>query len=336
MANKTIVFSVLAGLIIFAAVLLVSGLENIKNILFHLSVLEFLVIFLIFSIDFFIIVYRWKIVLESYGYKVPYKRLIAPKASCFAVSYLTPFSRIGGEPVRAYMLKKRNKVPFIIGLASTISDKIIEFSSSLLIVLLGIFIIFIKYSISKRIGVIMLSIAGLFVLLLLIFYFTIMNNKKLFTTLIKMFGLNKIKHLDGIEKHTIKFEGSISNFFINHKKRILLLILLSTLANLFILVNYIVAASFLGQPISFAESILIFSLTALATTFPIPGALGPYEGFSALVFSLIGAGAGFGVAFSLVTRGVELIIVALGIFFVYHFGIKMAINTLLGKNAKNN
>jgi len=331
MLKKIIVLSTLIGCILFAAVLLLTGVEQIKSSLMSFYFPNFLMILFIFLIEFIVLIYRWKIILKASGHNIAFKKLIAPKTACYATSYLTLFSRLGGEPVRAYMLKKKTGVSFITGLATTISDKILEFTSSLMFVLCGLLFLLMKYTISNNIELMLIAIVSLFILLIVLFYTRVMKRKEIFILFVRIFGIDKLKYFAKIGPHIENLEDEISDLFINHKKIVLTAIILSTIANILILSEYILLAHFLGYSISILGATLIFSLTALATAFPIPGALGPYEGLSALAFSLLGIAASSGVAFSLIIRGTELLMVGIGLLFMYHLGIKLALSFLSEK-----
>ena len=88
-------------------------------------------------VQLFVITYRWKLIIESQGDKVSYKKLLAPKFVGFTVSFLTPGMYVGGEPVRAYLLKKNTGIRFSKGLSSIIIDKILDFYLSVAVPDLG-------------------------------------------------------------------------------------------------------------------------------------------------------------------------------------------------------
>jgi len=64
-------------------------------------------------------------------------------------------------------------------------------------------------------------------------------------------------------------------------------------------------------------------LSSFAYVIPIPGAIGTYELAMAVIFTLLGIGAETGVAFSLIMRCLNIVIVSIGMIFLSHFGIKL-------------
>lgn len=332
MAKNIVLFSLLIGIILFVGLIFGAGIEKIIELLLPFSFFKYAAVFFVFFIAFIILTYRWGILLKLKGYNVPFARLFATKTSGYAIDYLTPLSRLGGEPVRAYILQRKNKVPFIDGLASVIEDKMIEFTASLFFVICGVVLVFMHYTISKNVAILMSSIVALFIFLISLFYFAMMKQKGFFSLFLKMFQIDKIKGLSKINKGTEEMEKRISELFRNNKLKVFACLMISIMESAIIMLIYVLIIYFLGYKISFLEAIVIFSLTALATAFPIPGALGSFEGFSALSFTLIGLGMSVGIAFSLVSRVMELTMVVIGIIVTYLFGVKLTIDYLKGDN----
>jgi len=323
MAKKTLILSAIIGFIVFVSVLFFSNIKDVSKVLFSLSLPHFLIVLAIFLSEVLLITCRWGIILKSQGYHIPLNKLFPAKTSCYAISYLTPFSRLGGEPIRAYILKKKAGVPFLKGFETTIEDKMIEFTSTMVFVICGVLILFLNYTLSKDVIITLLAFITLFVFLLSFFYIQIMQEKEVFSLLIRLFQIHKIKAFPEIHKHAKQLEKNISVFFLNHKKTIIKALFISTISNIILLLNSMLLMHFIGYKLTFAGALIFFSLTAFASTFPIPGALGAFESFSALAFSLLGFTAGTGVAFSLLIRLTELSAVTIGVFFVYSYSFKL-------------
>lgn len=328
MIKKTVAFSLIAGFVIFVAVLFFSNITEVSKAVFSLPFYQFLIVLAIFLVNVLLVTYRWKIILKAQGYDIPFKKAFPAKVGCYAISYLTPFSRLGGEPIRAYIIKKKANVPFLKGFETTIEDKMIEFTSTIVFDICGILILLMSYTLSRNAAITIIAFSVFFVLLLGFFYFQIIREKEFFSILVRMFQIHKIKAFPEIHSHAKKLEKNISSFFLNHKKTIIKCLLISSLASMVLLLNSMLLMHFMGYKLSFAGALIIYALTAFATAVPIPGALGTYEGFSALAFGILGFTAGTGVAFILLIRLTELSLVAIGVFFVYHYSIKLLISFL--------
>ena len=123
-----------------------------------------------------------------------------------------------------------------------------------------------------------------------------------------------------IHNNILIVEKELHDFFDNRKKLVGALCI-SFMANIMLLTNYYLLALAFGVHLSIAQLLIIFSFTVLSYIFPIPGSLGSFEGSMAFAFSAIGLGANLGVAFALILRTFELIIIGIGLMFLSYYGI---------------
>lgn len=84
---------------------------------------------------------RLKVTLDSFGKKVSLPRFIKQAIAGFSVSYITPASRFGGEPVRIYMLKKESSIDYETSTSAIILDKFVEILGSALYGVIGLFLL---------------------------------------------------------------------------------------------------------------------------------------------------------------------------------------------------
>ena len=106
MKKKTLIISIIIGAAVFLFFLYRVGLEAIGEIFQNVNP-GYLAIYACISVVTFIPqVFRWKVILKGYGKDVGFWMLLRQKIAGYAVSYVTPAVRVGGEPVRAYMLEK--------------------------------------------------------------------------------------------------------------------------------------------------------------------------------------------------------------------------------------
>ncbi len=84
---------------------------------------------------------RLKVTLDSFGKKVSLPRFIKQAIAGFSVSYITPASRFGGEPVRIYMLKKESGIDYETSTSAIILDKFVEILGSALYGVIGLFLL---------------------------------------------------------------------------------------------------------------------------------------------------------------------------------------------------
>jgi len=83
-------------------------------------------------------VLRWGWFLRQMGYRVPWSRLVAYRLAAFGISYFTPGTQFGGEPVQVYALVRRDGLPWAHATASVALDKLFELVGNLTVLVLGV------------------------------------------------------------------------------------------------------------------------------------------------------------------------------------------------------
>ncbi len=137
--KKSFVISLLLGILLTLGIFgfFWSGLTSI------ISEIKLRFILLAFALYFLTILLwaeRWKIFLKDIS--VGLSDIIPVLMIGVAVNNLTPLARVGGEPVRAYVLKIKSKIRFTKGIASALSELVSEFISQILIVAISLPILF--------------------------------------------------------------------------------------------------------------------------------------------------------------------------------------------------
>jgi glycosyltransferase 2 family protein len=83
----------------------------------------------------------WQLTLGSHARKVGFMRVFAIRMAGETVNVTTPTAYVGGEPLKAYLLK-RYGVPMVDGLASVITAKTTMTLAQVLFILLGLALAF--------------------------------------------------------------------------------------------------------------------------------------------------------------------------------------------------
>ena len=81
---------------------------------------------------------RWWLALQAYGYRIPYLSAFRYRIAAFSVSYFTPGSQFGGEPLQVYALEKLHQVPRSTAIASVTIDKLFEILTNFSFLALGL------------------------------------------------------------------------------------------------------------------------------------------------------------------------------------------------------
>ena len=171
---------------------------------------------------FFINAWRLQIVLGAYKEKAGFWALLRQNIAGWAVSAVTPSAKIGGEPLKVYMLKKENNIGWRNGSSAVLMDKFIELFGSLFFGLLGLLVLFLVPGMSiviKSIVAVVMLIS--FSVLAVVYYMTV-RGKGPFTnlfTILRFYRISRFKKLKGMVKD---IEKKMAIFFIHHKKEFFL------------------------------------------------------------------------------------------------------------------
>jgi len=333
MANKklNLVISLFIGLILFAFFIWWLGPEAIILIFNNFNP-YYLGLYLIFAFfPFVFIAWRWKVILKTYRKKVPFFDLVRNVVAGYTVSYVTPSARIGGEPLRAYMLKKENNIDLETGSASIIMEKFVDVSGSFIFGLIGISLFLYYINVPFYLAMSLVAIISILFLILAIFYYRTVRGKGFFSSIYLLFRLNKISKLKGLGKSLIEIEKKMKKFFTNHKKEFFMTFLIYFLQMLFMIFEMKFLLLSFGVNESLMISIFIINVMGIANLVPVPASLGFLEaGESGLLHLVLGNGI-FGVALSLIMRVKYLIFITFGFSIISHFSGKQIEGYYSGK-----
>jgi len=314
--------SILLGIAIFVIAALSVNMADVINTLRLISIYDLLIL-----LGFYLLVYtissaRWGIVAKAFGSKISFPKLYVFRLAEWAGSYLTPFSRLGGEPVMAYLFKKEAKTKYRKGVSIIIINKVLDFASALALVFIGLLLLIINYWHSLTDRMIFILIVSILVLSYLIYSFYVKTLKKegFFTTLIRPFK-ELIPHKT-LHKSIKIVEKELSAFLKANKRKLIILGIISLIVQMLMIVEYKLIGLVLGINLSLISLLIINIFFILSFTIPTPGSIGSMEGMLAFIFGILGFGASKGFAFSLSLRAVEIIITIAGILCAYYYGVK--------------
>jgi len=234
-----------------------------------------------------------------------------------AFNTITPAASVGGEPVKAILLKRCYGIDYREGIASLILSKtLIVFA---LVVFLGIgFAMMIgseklaAYSAPALTGLIVFSVS-------VILFFVIQRYKLASVIGAKLaarpaFGAIK-GVLDGIED----VDGRLVHFYTNERARFVVALALSFLNWVLGVAEIYYTMKFIGHPISFWDAWIIEAVAQMVRSalFFIPGAIGAQEGAMVLIGTAITGSPTLGLATALIRRLREIIWIAWGLAVFY-------------------
>jgi len=319
------------GLFIFLFVMRIVGWGKINEAIVLFSGPKGLIIVLLTFFIAAISCLNWKLILKSQGFNISIKELIKLWLAGFSISYLTPFTLLGGEVFQIYFLNKKFNISWEKSTSSVIVRKILSATFFLLFLTTGVlsFCFYGYFPPGTMIWLVFLAIGGLLGSLLF-FYFKILNKESILKLLLKFIGIkgDKIeshkngKMMFGIEEEIIKF-FSLKNkiFWKSFTLAFLRYFLLFFRAGLIIL--------FLGEGVHILKILSVYGFTNFALLFPFPAGIGSLEASSAFTFNALGMGAGNGTIYAMTLRASDLFLCLVGIVLSIKFGLGLAEKKLL-------
>ena len=231
-----------------------------------------------------------------------------------AVNNATPLASMGGEPVKAVLLKKHFSLGYREGAASLIIAKTTNLLA--LIVFLAVGFCFMLSAEALPSSYNLVAAAGLMAFTASIFLFFLGQRYKISSFAGTWMAQTRLgRFLDGLLHHIHDMEDRLVHFYTFRHRRFLLALILA-------LANWVIGALelyatlwFLGHPVTLSEAWIIEAIAQLVRSgaFFIPGGLGVQEGaFMIVIEAMTGQGV-LGLAVAVIRRFREIVWIAWGI-----------------------
>ena len=238
---------------------------------------------------------RWDVILR--GTKKPFSsfQLLLISIAGNAINSITPASRVGGEPLRAFLLKKKFGIRYGVGMASIVIEKIIDILAFLIISAFAIVYSFVFLNAPMHI-VFLLVISFLSSASLLISLYYVTFHKRIRSKTVVKF-LDKHKWLGDkipiLRHYRNKMMDSLTNYYshislIGTQKGVWRYGLLLSLAywSFEILRAYVLFKAFgVEVPLSVIATVIIISVIIGSLPLLLPGNLGFVEGTMIVIYS---------------------------------------------------
>ena len=267
----------------------------------------------------------WQIILRAYGHHLPFRDVLIIKIIGFAISYLTPSMYVGGEPVRVYLMSKKHGVSMTRIGATVVVDKFLELGAVLFYIFLGTIYTLIYYTLPLQFFILLVAINVIFLGVAALLLISFIFKTKPFSTIINLFSRFRFlrKYIESVTPFILKLEMEVSFAFGKHKKSTLQAFFLNLIVGGFVLIKPAIFFYFLGIAFSLSQLSLIYALTHLLLALQFtPGALGIFEWGEVGIFSIIGIQLEKTLAYALMVRIADLLIVLVAVVAGLHMGVK--------------
>ncbi len=228
-----------------------------------------------------------------------------------AYNTITPLGTLGGEPVKAQLLKDGHGLTFKQGIASQVAAKTTFLAGLILFFVPGIVLILNSQTIADEFKTVSLVGMGVFSLLIFLFFlFQITGMLGILTRWVA--GFSKERDVFGQLEN---LDGKMSGFYRQHPKRAWLSVLIAFVGWVIGLSELYLMLYLLGYPPTWQELWMMEALGQFVRmgTFFIPMSIGAQEGGLILIFSALGYPANLGLTVSFAARIKQLVWVALGL-----------------------
>lgn len=298
----------LSAIILVVWVLASVPLPSVLSTLGELSLYEVVILAIFNALLILSFAARWWLILRAKEHKIPYLQLAGYRLAAYSVSYLTPGPHFGGEPLQAYLASKRHNLPASDIVASVLVDKLLELIVNFSFLLVGVAITLQTYWLPD-ISFSLMAPVGLFLLAIPVSILVLLSNgHHPLSWLAAQMSLHK--RWAGLATAIALIQASEDQAIYlcqAHGRMLIQAFVVSATVWLGLLLEYWLAASFLGVNLVFAQLIALVTVARLAILFPAPGGLGALEASQVMIARMLGLGMGFGVGLSLVIRARDIV-----------------------------
>ena len=328
--------SILIGFGLLFWIIKIVGWEEIKLAFLTFSGWHGLIILILTISTLAIGNWRWKEILKHQGNNISFFSLFRVYLAAFSIMFFTPIVMLGGETFRSYILRKKYSISWNKGIASVFADRIIEITIYLIIILIGVIFLFSSRGLPSGYSAIILGAVLIFLITGISFFYFKTFKKQ---SIIKFFG--RFFNPKLIDEEPFEVEKEIFGLLKPKKAFFWKIIGLSCLKCVLAITRVWFLILFLGRRLSFLSTMSVLGFSYLAAMIPIPTALGVHEAFQTFVFNSLGLEESFAPVFTMIIRGVELLISLIGVFILFRLGAGLLRSILLRKienlvNNKNN
>jgi len=243
------------------------------------------------------------------------RSLFMAKLAGEAINQLTPLANLGGEPLKAYLLKAQS--PTSRGLASVVVNKNGQVITGLGFTTLGLVLLIVDWDLPQSIPLPLQAglgtLAASAALLLWLIYRT---QRHMFSSLVEVLRRLGLR-FDFIENRVAKamrIDANISHFYREHRTRFALVMGFHAVGWMLGACETYVILRVLGDGIGFGVAFLITSLTVIINSlfFFMPSSIGVLEGGQVFLFITLGLDPAMGLSLGIAKRMRKIIWIFVG------------------------
>jgi uncharacterized protein (TIRG00374 family) len=290
--------------------------QEIGDTLQGLNPLQLLALFVLNAFIFLLFSSRWWLILLAQGYRLPYLALSGYRLSAFSISYFTPGTQFGGEPLQVHWLQNRHAVPGPQALAAVTLDKLFEVMANFTFLALGLLVAFKDSQLVGNFGPAALAFIRVLLALPLAYLLALWSGRFPLAALAARLPRRLLEHarlqkavpwLADSERHM--------QYLVRYKPlTILSVLLLSGLIWVLLLLEYWLSLTLLGVQPDLIQTIAALTAARIAFLTPLPGGAGALEASQVFAMQALGIHPAVGISLSLLIRARDISFGLLGLF----------------------
>lgn len=322
------IFFLTVGVFLLGSVFYVVGGGAIWGLLLGFNLWGLVPIVLLTILSALCAIWRWHFIIQARGFNISFFQLLPIWLAANGFSYITPIVYVGGEGVKAFLLRDKFKVPLSRSITFIALEKILEFTAVFFFLIAGVGIFILHKGglpdITKTIVVAVGVVLGV-AFFVLILYIQAFRNRKFIAPLVQFFSLENTRFGLALKET----EEEMIDFLDLRSPAMWYSWALSFLRHMFFLMRTILLVYYLGQGLQIAASLSALAGLYASYALPIPAAIGAQEISQSFVLAQFGWGPGIGTALSFLIRGADILIVVVGLIFLFRFGIDLMASKIL-------
>lgn len=275
----------------------------------------------------------WSFAFPADGFRPRLSSLFMCKLAGEAVNQLTPLANLGGEPLKAFLL--RHQSPISRGLASVVVNKAAQVFTGLSFTAVGLGLVILYWELPLALpATVRGGMALLLALAVLLLWVAYRRQRRIFSSLLgfaRRCGLG-LEVIERLRARAADIDRHISRFFRQHKGRFGLVLLFHACGWLLGACETFVILRALGAGIDFEIAFLIASLTVAINGlfFFMPSNIGVLEGGQVFLFLTLGLDPAMGLSLGIVKRMRKLLWISVGWMFLTHLSRSLGRTADLG------
>lgn len=279
---------------------------EVAAVLSRLGPIQVALVLVVNGVVVVVLSWRWWAILRVRGHRVPLLSLAGYRLAAFALSYFTPGTHFGGEPLQVYLLSHRQGVAASEAAASVLLDKAIELIANSAFLLFGVSVMLSLGLVAGEAGPQLVAASLGLAAVPIIYVAAMWRGARPVQTAIG-WAARRWHSLKGAARLAGEAEHAVADFCRRSPIGLGYGLFCSALSWVVLLGEYALMLRFLGIPLDWPGTVAALTAGRLAMLTPVPGALGVLEASQVLALSALGYRPAEGASFALLIRARDIL-----------------------------